>query len=126
MTHRRESLEQIRLRTASQIRKNDQNNIIDTLNIASVPIQQHHTDDKKDEAKIHFKSLVARKLSISRPRASLHGLNFNSPPQSPEERSIFKWPSLKLKCLFRPKITDSKPTVLVLSVNFILNEHYYW
>ena len=78
-------MEKIRMRTASQHRKNDHNNIIGTLNVASFPIhEQQNTEEKKEESKHQFKSLVARKLSIGKPGISLFGLNINPLPSSPE------------------------------------------
>ena len=48
MTHRRESMEKIRMRTSSQHRKNDHKNIIGTLNVASFPIHEQNAEEKKD------------------------------------------------------------------------------
>ena len=113
------------MRTASQQKKDDQHNIIDTLNIVSFPIHEIN-EERREENKTQFKMFVAKKLSIGRPGPSLKGLNL-VPLSNPEEDvDSSKWASLKLKCLFKAKIPEQKPTVLALSVNFILNEHYHW
>lgn len=64
---------------------------------------------------------------MSSSKAHLVGLNLvgSDDPYAADE-SYESLGQAKLKCLFKPKTLESKGTVLALSVNFVINEHYFW
>lgn len=112
-----------KLRTSRSQRNSDQLNILETLSIAQIALRQP-AEERREEAK-RERGLLARKLEGC--RTELKGLNL---PQSqlPEEDEEGPQRSshCRLKNLFMGRPAEKKDTVVALSANFVIDEHYFW
>lgn len=126
-SEKNKALQRVKLRTSRSQRNSDQFNILETLSIAQIALRQppeEKKEERKEEAK-REKGIIVRKLDGC--KTVLKGLNIpHSLLQDEDEENTQKNSHCKLKNLFISRSIENKDTVIALSANFIIDEHYFW